>query len=106
MKSVEALFQAAMEAHEVKMTSWPEPVDPCEDWRCGTCAYWRKTKAWPAFDVGWCHSSEANGRRLYQIGKRVGFSCLTSRDYGCRWFEAKPLEDNGADIPIASHNAS
>jgi hypothetical protein len=95
MKSVAPLFQAAMEAHEAKLPEWHEP-DPCEDWRCGTCAYWRKLPTEPTCSDGRCLNEEAMARISWRFKETLLDCGVTYEDFGCRFWSAKPLEDKAS----------
>jgi hypothetical protein len=86
MKPVEPLFQTAAEAHEV----------PPQEWRCGRCSSWRNEPILHNPELGRCIKKEAMTRVFKIDNGGLFFSDITTEDFGCRFFTAKPLEDEGA----------
>lgn len=64
-----------------------------KEWQCGTCAYWEKEADTDGGPLMVCFNKEAVERRRFSDGSTCRF---TRFDYGCRFWERKPLENKGS----------
>jgi hypothetical protein len=79
-------------------------ADPREEWRCGRCSWWEERYSVDEVGRGRCLSDRAAELILPPEDRGRHDFLMTLETFGRRLFTAKPLEDKGADIPIALHN--
>lgn len=64
-----------------------------EDWRCGTCSYWRKPAHSPWEECGSCQNEQVNDRARNLCYDRYDDGLVTDGDFGCRFWSRKPLAE-------------
>lgn len=70
--------------------------DPGEEWRCGTCAYWRKPLPERLANCGRCTNIDVMERVMRRNLQPLMDDNYVYKDFGCRFWSRKPLEDNAS----------
>jgi hypothetical protein len=67
-----------------------------EEWHCGTCAYWEIVQSIPREVLGECRNKEAMKKIVSGVKYQALVRPCTSRIFGCRFWSAKPLNEQAS----------